>query len=405
MMIRQAVCLVGGRGTRLGPLTDSLPKPMLTVAGRPFLDYIVHEAQRFGLEELLLLTGYRGCDISERYSGRKFGALSVKIVEEAEPAGTAGALAHAADHLDQMFFLMNGDSYFDFNWLELARAADDADWQINAALALGIVGSRYGRVELEGDLIRGFQAEGGTSRPINAGIYLVRRGVLDLIKTRPCSLEREILPVLATDGRLRGQAAEGSFIDIGIPTDFERAQTAIPAFMRRPAVFLDRDGVLNRDDGYVHKSEAFVWNDNAKEAVRWLNNAGYYVFVVTNQAGVARGYYGEQQVLDLHDWVQRELQSHGAHIDAFEYCPYHLEGTVERYRMASDMRKPMPGMILKLRNDWTTDVAGSLMIGDRDTDMEAARAAGIPGFKYEGGSLLDFVRRLVPQKRKILGYD
>lgn len=165
--------------------------------------------------------------------------------------------------------------------------------------------------------------------------------------------------------------------------------------MRRPAAFLDRDGILNHDTGYVHRPEQFVWIKGAMDAVRWLNDAGYYVFVVTNQSGVARGYFDEQAVCDLHRWMQGELQKHGAHIDAFEYCPFHPDGVVDYYRTASELRKPRPGMILKLQRNWSTDTARSLLIGDKDSDIEAARHADVVGYKFDGGNLLDFVQKCV----------
>lgn len=395
MAVTQAVCLVGGRGTRLGALTDETPKPVLPVGGRPFLDYIVHEARRFGLQRLTLLSGYKSREIENLYASKKYGQLTIEVVAEASPAGTAGALLNAAGRLDETFFLLNGDSYFDFNWLSLATALDRADWTMHAALATGIAGSRYGRVRLQDGEVRGFQAEGSSDQPINAGIYLVRRRVLDGIKSAPCSLEREILPRLAESGRLLGTAVRGSFIDIGIPDDFARAQELLPSFMRRPAAFFDRDGILNRDDGYVHRPEQIVWMDGAIEAVRWLNEAGFYCFVITNQGGVAHGYYEERHVHDLHAWMQQELQKHGAHIDSFEHCPFHPQGVVDGYSVESEFRKPQPGMILKLQRDWTTDPSRSFVVGDRDTDVEAAIAAGVPGYKFEGGNLLHFLQERV----------
>ena len=403
--VNQAVCLVGGRGTRLGALTEAMPKPLLTVAGRPFLDYLIHEAQRFGLERLLLLAGHEADKVLQTYAGRRFGTLSVEVRVEDIPAGTAGALAGAIDVLDDAFLLMNGDSFFDFNWLSLVPALERDDWTMHAALARGVRGGRYGRVELAGERISRFLPKGESDLPINAGIYLVRRRLLERIRTVPCSLENDILPTLAADGELLGHSAEGAFIDIGVPEDFERAQQALPAFLRRPAVFLDRDGVLNHDDNYVHRPDHVRWVDGAIAAVRWLNDAGYYVFVVTNQAGVARGYYGEADVRALHDWMQGELRRAGAHVDGFEYCPYHPEGTVEAYRRASDFRKPGPGMILKLKRDWGIDEAGSFLIGDRDSDLQAAAGAGIAGHLFSGGNLLDFVRKLVPARRRIPGSD
>lgn len=396
MPVTQGVCLVGGRGTRLGALTNYTPKPMLAVGGRPFLDYLIHDARRFGLERLLLLAGYHSQEFVARYDGQHFGSLKTEVIVEAEPAGTGGALLHARDRLDETFFLLNGDSFFDFNWLNLAIVANHDDWTMSMALATGIHGSRYGRVELSGTRIRGFHPEGDSSQPINAGIYLAKRRLLTEISTLPCSLEREVLPKLAAQGLLLGHAARGAFIDIGIPADFARAQTFIPDRMRRPAAFLDRDGVLNRDDGYVHRIDQVSWIDGAIEAVRWLNDAGYYVFVITNQAGVAHGYYGEETIHELHGWMANELQSQGAHVDAFEYCPYHPEGAVDRYRRISEFRKPAPGMIRRLQQEWPTIPSGSFVIGDRDTDMEAAAAAGLQGFKFPGGNLLHFVKRHAP---------
>jgi len=400
MTVRQVVCLVGGQGTRLGSLTESTPKPLLDVGGRPFLDYLIAEANRFGLERLLLLAGHNAGEVVRHYAGKVVSGLSIDVIVEAAPAGTAGALANAAAALDPAFFLINGDSFFGFNWLALVPALDRDDWTIHLALARGVGGGRYGRVETQGNRISRFLPKAESDLPINAGIYLVRRRILDRIRDIPCSLENDILPPLASQGELLGFAADGTFIDIGVPDDFARGQDAMPAFIRRPAAFLDRDGVINHDDNYVHRPEQIRWIDGAKGAIRWLNDAGYYVFVVTNQAGVARGYYGEEDVNSLHAWMQRELQSAGAHVDRYEYCPYHPEGVVERYRRISELRKPGPGMILKVQNEWTTDKPDSFMIGDRDIDMQAAAAAGIAGYQFTGGNLLDFVRMHVSARRR-----
>lgn len=159
----------------------------------------------------------------------------------------------------------------------------------------------------------------------------------------------------------------------------------------RPAAFLDRDGVLNRDTGYVHTPDRFEWIAGAREAVKHLNDAGYYVFVVTNQAGVAHGYYDESAIHALHAWLSRELQRTGAHIDAYFHCPHHPDAKVAGYRRVCDHRKPAPGMLLRARAQWPLDWSGSFLIGDRDSDIAAAAAAGIPGHKFAGGNLLAFL--------------
>jgi D-glycero-D-manno-heptose 1,7-bisphosphate phosphatase len=406
MIVEQAVFLVGGLGTRLGSLTAGSAKPILEVGGKPFLDHLLDETSRHGVKRALLLSGYRAADLVGAYQDRTIRGMRIDTVIENEPAGTAGALALAADRLDARFFLINGDSLFDLNLLALLppQGSDDG-WLVRMALAGGIAGDRYGRVAIEGRRVREFVPSGLSNQPINAGMYLMRKEIVGHIPKVPCSLERDVLPDLAARGLIEGLVRQAPFIDIGTPEDFLRAQRFVPLIVKRPAAFLDRDGVLNEDTGYVYRHDQLRWVDQAAEAVRHLNDAGYLVFVVTNQAGIARGLYEEEHVHALHGWMREQLGRQGAHIDAIEYCPYHPEGLIERYRRVSELRKPGPGMIKKLLAEWPVDLSQSFLIGDRETDLQAAAAAGIRSHLFAGGNLLEFVTKLVPERRRIAGFD
>ena len=169
----------------------------------------------------------------------------------------------------------------------------------------------------------------------------------------------------------------------------------------RPAAFLDRDGVLNVDHGYPHRIEQLEWIAGAPEAVRLFNEAGYYVIVVTNQSGVARGYFGETAVHGFHNHMQQQLRQRGAHIDAFYYCPHYPDGAVTEFAIRCRCRKPAPGLLEQAARDWPIKRARSIFIGDRDDDMAAAAAFGVRGIKFDAkrDDLLGVVRTELSRAR------
>jgi D,D-heptose 1,7-bisphosphate phosphatase len=391
----QCVILVGGRGTRLGALTQQRPKPLLDVAGRPFVSYLIQEAARHGFTRILLLAGFKSDAFAAEIAALKPKIpidVEITLLTEPEPRGTAGALKFARPHLDEQFLMLNGDSLFDINLLDLTRPLGDALGRL--ALKPQPDVSRYGKVDLAGTLIRRFveKDQSAGAGVINGGVYWLSRKVVDLIPDGMVSIETDVFPKLVAAGKLKGVVYDRFMLDIGLPDTLAEAQTVIPAQLRRPAVFLDRDGVLNDDVGYAHRPDQITWTRGALAAVKALNDAGCYVFVITNQAGVARGYYPLAQVDVLHGWMAGEMAAHGAHIDAYAYCPFHEEGVVAEFKRASDRRKPAPGMVLDLLEDWPILKDASFLVGDKALDLDTAKAAGIASHHFTGGDLEAFVK-------------
>ena len=387
--------LCGGLGTRLGALTRDTPKPLLPVGGMPFLDHLLLELGRFGFRKIVLLAHFRSDAIEafarQSAAAARFG-LELSVCVEPEAAGTGGALHHARERLSDPFVVVNGDTWLEINYHALLSQLHTS----GAVAALGlrevVNPDRYNTAELADGLIRRFSKDRAVMGIglINGGVAACTLALLDRVPAKG-SIEDLVWPNLAADGRLAGLATPGYFLDIGVPATFASAQQAIPARHRRGAIFFDRDGVLNVDHGHVSGIDRFEWNARAREAVKLANDSGLYAFVVTNQAGVAKGLYGEADVNALHAHMQVDLNAAGAHIDEFRYCPYHIDGTIARYARDSACRKPSPGMIVDLMREWPVDPARSLLIGDNDSDLAAARAAGIAGRKYASGSLEAFL--------------
>lgn len=379
-----------------------LPRSLQHCGERPFLAWPMRELLRFGVTEFLLLTGPLSAAI-ERAAADLQATLprpARVVLKEAPVAlGAAGALRLARTHLAARFLLVDGGTLFAGNLAALlADAAGDAA-AITGRLLLRAPadGSPGGTVAVDGDRVTALQRQSGGL--LSAGIGLYRHDLLDTLSDVG-PLEATALPRLAAAGRLRGTLASGHFRDIRVPADAAAMQRELPRMMRRRALFLDRDGVINVDHGYVGSRDRFAWMPGALDAIRMATAAGWHVFIVTNQSGVARGYYTEADVRALLDWIADAARAHGGTIDDTRYCPFHPEATVPAYRRSHPWRKPAPGMLLDLLRAWSLDPAEAIMIGDQESDMQAARAAGVTGHLFPGGDLADFLRPLIGAARR-----
>ena len=300
------------------------------------------------------------------------------ILEAPSPLGTSGALLSAWDALEEEFIVLNGETFFDIEFDILASFIDRNRPDALMALRFTEDIARYGFVEIDSrNRLTQFVETGSIPRDrvdgyINGGVYFFTKDALAEFKKnwngQPLSLEKDVLPNLAARRGLSGLPLGGKFLDFGILDDPRRAQQEISAWVsreRKPALFLDRDGVINEDTGYVHGTD-LKFIEETFERVAAAKREDKFVIAVTNQSGVARGYYTEDDVAATHDHIRKFYKSRGLDIDALYYCPYLPDAKVEKYRKNSLLRKPSPGMILRACGDSRIRLRDSLMVGDKE---------------------------------------
>ena len=372
--IREAVVLAGGFGTRLAHLVPDVCKPMAPVAGRPFLRYVLDQLAAEGFRRVVIADGYRREQI-ESFFGETYRGLEIIYSPEDEPLGTGGAARRALSLCEgEVVFVLNGDTYLDCDYCAMEDALVEG---VHAVLAVKRLRDfdRYGTIGLAPD---GSIDVFNEKRPcadgiINAGVYLVRRRVLSAMPER-FSLELAWLEALAGTGKLRAVPCGGTFIDIGVPEDYERAQSLLAPLARswRLALF-DRDGTLNVDKVHTHRVEDLELVEPMVNVVRrYSEDETYKVVVVTNQAGIAKGLYGVDDMNAFNEALASALADRGCRVDAFYHCPHHPDVTGPCM-----CRKPAPGMLLAAIRDFDADPGGCVMYGDSEADCLAATVAGV----------------------------
>lgn len=373
----QAFILAGGYGTRLSSTVPGLPKTMAPIGDRPFLEYLVTLLAHLGIQSITMLTGYLAPAISNHFGDGKAYGLKIDYSVEDEPLGTGGAVARALRTRvagTEQVLLLNGDTFFDIDLKALSSFRDKIGASITICLKLMERTERYGSVILDGSQVCAFAEKSPALDEgyINGGVYLLDRSALDLCPDcKRFSLEAEILPRALARGALAGLPFGGHFIDIGVPEDYAAARDLLPRWAtekKRKAAFLDRDGTLIEDHEHVHRLEDLRIREDSIPLLKGLASAGFDLFVVTNQAGIAKGLYSEVEALAFNAAVTSRLADRGIHIIDSAICPYHEEGLVENYRRSSLRRKPRPGMLLDLADRYAIDLPASVMIGNNKSD-------------------------------------
>ncbi len=211
---------------------------------------------------------------------------------------------------------------------------------------------------------------------INSGISVVSRDIVKYL-SKSGSLEKLVFPKLIIKKKLYGKIYNNDFIDMGTYKDLKRLPTFLKKMYFKPALFLDKDGVINKDIGYLHKKKDLIWRKNIFKFVKKYNDKNYYVFVITNQSGIGRGYYKEREMKNLHIWMNNFFRINGAHIDEFFFAPYFKYSKNKKYKKNKKLRKPNTGMLEKAKKKWDINLKHSMLIGDSQIDKQTAINFGI----------------------------
>ncbi len=372
-MKRQAVILSGGFGTRLSHIVSDVPKPMAPIKDVPFLDYIVKALKTYGFDSFVFLTGYKSEFIEDYFKDLD----NTVFVKEETALGTGGAILNAYGNLQDEFFVINGDTFFDIDYSLLEDFGKDKP--VTLALRYTNNIERYGFVDIDDNFViksfveKGSLPENRIDGYINGGIYYIHKKALKSYAQKFngefISLETEIFPKLGNE--LYGLPMGGCFIDIGIPEDYYRAQDLIPNWISKeskPALFVDKDGTLIVNTEYPHGKD-FEIIDSTVDIVKSYAEKNYHIVMVTNQAGIAKNKFTFDGMKEGFEGIKEFYKSKDIIFDDIEFCPYHKDGVIKDYAYDTILRKPNPGMILSACEKLKINLKNSEMLGDnKDID-------------------------------------
>lgn len=383
-MFNQLIILCGGRGTRLKEISGNIPKAMLPVFNRPFLDYLLRRVSVLPFEEIVLLGGYLGDQIYSSFHGEVYNGIPVKVVIDQEVGGTLLALHSVQDRLADNVWICNGDTFFNFSNFLLFRNVFFDESNLNYLFSVDVNNvDRYGAISYDdSNTIVSFTEKGagnGTGK-INSGfVKLKRADILCALQDNGTSLELDLLRSLVQQGRLKVvNGALTNFIDFGVPEDFARLEERISGSFPSEAIFWDRDGTINQDTGYTYKLEDYCLMNYLETDSVAFKNSRYLNFVVTNQSGIARGLYSDNDVYRFHHKMKLDFLDRGWKVDDLRFCPHHEEGIIEKFAIQCACRKPCTAMFEELLQRWSLCSSDTKFIGNSLSDKNAAVRMGIP---------------------------
>lgn len=407
--------MAGGKGTRITSVASDIPKPMILIDGKPVLEHEIECLRKQGFTDIILTVSHLGSVIMDYFQdGSKFG-VHIEYYFEKEPLGNAGALFKIKEKLTEDFLLLNADAMFDVDFNRFV----DFHKRHNALVTLFthpnshpydsglIISNEHNQVEKW--LAKEDERPMYYKNRVNAGLHVISPEVLNqVINTQKIDLDRQLLKPLAGTKKMYCYDSPEYVKDMGTPEryyavceDFKTGRVQSKNLSKKQkAIFLDRDGTINKYVGFLREIEQFELLPNTSEAIKKINNSGYLAIVVTNQPVVARGEVTFEQLDKIHNKMETLLGKDGAYLDGIYFCPHHphkgFEGEIPELKVECECRKPKPGMLLQSAKDFNIDLSKSWMIGDSDNDILAGENAGCFTARVtEKDSLYDIIERIL----------
>ncbi len=412
----KTVIMAGGKGTRISSVASDIPKPMIKVCGIPVLEREINCLREQGFTDIIITVSHLGKIIMDYFgdgsnispvTGKPFG-VNIQYYNEITPLGNAGALYELSDELTEDFLLLNADAMFDIDFNRFVEYHRKSGAWVTLFTHPNSHPYDSGLVIADEDkkviswLAKEDERPENYKNRVNAGLHVISPKVLESRpNTDKVDLDRQVLKPHAGTGKMFVYDSPEYVKDMGTPDRYEAVCRdcengiieAKNLSHKQKAVFLDRDGTINKYVGFLRNIDEFELIPGVADAIRKINESGYLAIVVTNQPVIARGEVTVEELNEIHNKMERLLGEQGAYIDAIYYCPHHpdkgFEGEIPELKINCDCRKPKPGMLLQAAKDFNIDLSKSVMIGDSENDMEAGRVAGCKTVLAENG-LKDF---------------
>ncbi len=399
----KVVIMAGGKGTRISSVASDIPKPMIKIEGKPVLEHELECLRDQGFTDIILTVSHLGNIIMDYFgdgsrvspvTGKPFG-VNIEYYFEKEPLGNAGALFKLKDKLTKDFLLLNADAIFDIDFNRFIKYHKEKSGLVTLFTHPNSHPYDSGLIFADkNNMVLHWSAK-EDDRPtyyrnrVNAGLHVISPKILETEITTPkVDLDRQLLKPLAGSGKMFCYDSPEYVKDMGTPDryaavchDYREGKVYSKNLKnKQKAIFLDRDGTLNKYVGFLRNIEQFDLIPGTEEAIRKINESGYLAIVVTNQPVIARGEVSLEELEEIHNKLETLLGLKGAYVDAIYYCPHHphkgYEGERSEYKIECECRKPKPGMLLEAAEDFNIDLSQSWMVGDGENDIIAGIAAG-----------------------------